>query len=116
MTASLVICVPLPLRIVSVANLREHWRTRANRARLHRSTAQAVLRSHPVPAMPVTVTLTRVSPRALDDDNLAHAFKAVRDGVADWLGLPDNNPAIRWQYAQRKGKPAGAEIVVEGGC
>lgn len=109
----LVLCVALPLRIVSVANLREHWRTRAGRAKLHRATAKAVMRAHKPPALPITVTLTRISPRSLDDDNLAAAFKACRDGVADWLGLPDNHPGIRWQYAQRKGRPMGAEIVVE---
>ena len=40
----------------------------------------------------LVVTLTRVSPRALDSDNLAYAFKAVRDEVAAYFGVNDNDP------------------------
>ena len=48
--------------------------------------------------------IKRGSPRKLDDDNLASGFKAVRDGVADWLGIDDGSPRICWQYAQEKSK------------
>lgn len=100
--------VLIPVRIESVANLREHWAKRANRAKQHRMLAWAELRA----ADPgrklsgkVCVTLTRIAPRALDDDNLRSALKAARDGVADWLGVPDNHPAIEWRYGQEKGLP-----------
>lgn len=117
MSASEVLCVLVPLKIESTANLREHWRKRAHRTQLHRRQAFAALRQAlPSPGIRRSlVTLTRIAPRQLDDDNLAHAFKAVRDGVADWLGLPDNHPDVQWKYAQRKGKPKtyAAEIVIE---
>lgn len=115
MSAADVICIPLPLKIVSVANLREHWRTRAGRAKLHRVTTAALLRSHKPPLLPITVVLTRVAARQLDTDNLASAFKACRDGVADWLGVPDNDPRVTWEYGQRTGKGcAMAEVSVIG--
>ncbi len=115
MTAAHVLCIPLPLKIVSVANLREHWRTRAGRAKLHRATTAALLRSHRPPPLPITIVLTRVSARQLDDDNCVAAFKAVRDGVADWLGVPDNDPRVTWEYGQRKGVgTAKAEVAVIG--
>ena len=69
-----------------------------------------------VPVLPVTVTIVRIAPRALDDDNLAYAAKAIRDGVADGLGVRDNDPRVSWRYEQRKPakgcKPA-VEIRVE---
>ena len=115
MSAAEVIVIPLPLKIVSVANLREHWRTKAARAKLHRHTALALLRTHKLPMLPITVYLTRVAPRELDSDNLASAFKAVRDGVADWLNVNDNDPRVTWEYAQRKAAGvAQAEIAVMG--
>lgn len=90
----------LPLRIESCANKREHWSVRARRTKLHRAAALAV----PVHPLPCVVTLTRVAPRKLDDDNLASGFKALRDGVADRLGVNDNDPRVAWKYAQVRGK------------
>ncbi len=53
----------------------------------------------------LVVTLTRVAPRALDDDGAVTSLKACRDGVADALGLPnDRDPRVTWRYAQRRGK------------
>lgn len=115
MSAAEVINIPLPLKIVSVANLREHWATKANRAKLQRRTTAALLKAHKPPLLPITVVLTRVAARQLDTDNLASAFKACRDGVADWLGVPDNDPRVTWEYGQRKGKGcAMAEVAVIG--
>jgi hypothetical protein len=113
-----VILVTLPLKIESLANLREHWRKRSKRAKEHRLMAWACLReadSAPRLLGPVVVTLTRIAPRELDDDNLAGGFKSVRDGVADYFGVDDRSPLIRWAYAQRKGavKEYGAEVRVE---
>jgi hypothetical protein len=51
----------------------------------------------------VVVTITRVSPRLLDDDNLRGALKAVRDGIADALGVDDRDERVRWRYRQIRG-------------
>jgi hypothetical protein len=113
-----VLCVLLPLRIVSVANLREHWSKRHRRAALHRGTARAMMFQAcrmPPSTGPVQITLTRIAPRTLDSDNLASGFKGTRDGVADWLGVDDGHGSLTWRYAQRKGHTAqyAAEVVVE---
>lgn len=67
------------------------------------------------PALPVRVTLTRIGPGAPDWDNVVGAFKHVRDGVADALGVRDNDPRVSWEYASRKGAPKqyAIEIRVE---
>lgn len=94
----------VPVRTVSTLNVREDWRRRADRAREHRNTAWMMLRAmHSTPAVPCTVLMTRVAPRPLDDDNLRGALKAVRDGIADWLGVDDRDPRVKWEYGQRKG-------------
>jgi hypothetical protein len=114
-----VIVVTLPIRIVSEANLREHFRTVAARKKIHRQTACVLMQRHlrPIPERRATITLTRIAPRVLDDDNLAGGFKACRDGVADWLGIDDGSPMLTWRYAQRKGKRGeyAAEVQVEWG-
>ncbi len=116
MSATHVVCVLLPLRIESTANLREHWTARARRASTHRITTRVQLMAahRDKPDLPLTITLTRIAPRQLDGDNLQSAFKATRDGVADWVGRADNHPSLTWLYAQRKGKPGeyAAEVVV----
>jgi hypothetical protein len=116
--AQQVVCVLLPLKIVSVANLSEHWTAKAKRTRLHREAARVLLRRHSAPkAGPVTITLTRIASREMDGDNLQSAFKACRDGVADWLGIDDGHPWLTWVYAQRTGKPGmyAAEVTVSWG-
>lgn len=95
--------VRLPIATVSEANRRDHWTTRAKRAKAHRKTAWAMC---PAVGLPVVVTLTRIGARLLDDDNLRGALKACRDGIADRLGVPDNDPRIEWRYAQQRGAPA----------
>ena len=97
--------VSLPLRTRSTLNTREHWRKRAKRAQAERALIRmrlAGVRGWP-PALPVNVTLTRVGPRELDDDNLQGACKATRDGVADALGVDDGSEDVQWFYSQEKG-------------
>lgn len=95
----------VPLRTRSEMNLREHWSKRSRRMANHRAVAYlrlsaALMSVLPVPAI---VTMVRIAPRQLDDDNLRGALKGVRDGVADAFGLDDRDPRIRWRYEQRRG-------------
>lgn len=101
----------LPIRIESVANKREHWSRKAARTKLHRFAAIAI-QPH---ALPCVVTLIRIAPRTLDDDNLSSGFKALRDGIADRLGVKDNDPRVTWRYAQQRGKAKeyAARVVIE---
>ena len=117
MSATHVVCVLLPLHIVSEANAREHWRKVAARKKSHRFNATVWLmnKKRPETDEPITITLTRIAPRVLDDDNLSSGFKAARDGVADWLGIDDGSKRLRWLYAQRRGRTGeyAAEVRVE---
>lgn len=101
--------IELPIRIESEANLREHWSKKANRARAQRMATHYTLKTRsvttPDTSQPLVVTLTRIAPRALDTDNLARGFKAVRDAVAAWLGIDDGSDRIEWRYGQEKGLP-----------
>ena len=60
----------------------------------------------PTCGLPMAATLTRVATRRLDDDNLASAFKAIRDEVAAFFRLDDGSQLWRWRYEQAKGAPA----------
>jgi hypothetical protein len=95
------------LRTPSLCNLREHWSERQRRARSQRETIYFELYEHLWgcrPGLPAVVTLTRFyRSLPLDDDNLRGALKSVRDGVADYFGVDDGDPRIRWDYAQEKG-------------
>ena len=105
----------LPVRIISEANTRGHWRTSAGRKREHRAIGRLAFNGKPrPPASPLNIHLCRIAPKQLDDDNLASGFKALRDGIADWLGIDDGSKALKWHYAQRKGQPKqyAAEIVI----
>lgn len=101
----------LPLRIESVANKREHWSVRNRRAQAHKLAALAV----PIHPLPCVVTLIRVAPRQLDShDNLRTGFKALVDGIAARLGVKDNDPRVRWEYDQVRGraKEYAARVVI----
>ena len=117
MSAAMVVCVRLPLQIISEANSRDHWRKSSARKKSHRMIARSVLQQHarPMHDGAVTILLTRIGPRTLDDDNLASGFKACRDGVADWLGIDDGSPRLSWRYGQCKSRPGeyAAEVSVE---
>lgn len=86
-----------------------HWRSSSTRVKKQREAAFYVCPRHPLPC---TVTMTRLSPGLLDDDNLRPALKAIRDGIASRLGVADNDPRIRFEYDQRRCKPGGFGVEV----
>jgi hypothetical protein len=106
-------------RVVTEANTHEHWRTKARRFESQWDAIDAVWYESPLTGPPiwvhvrgVVVTLTHVGAR-MDDDNLAGAFKAVRDAVAEFMGRDDGSSWFTWKYEQRPGQP-GVEIRIEG--
>jgi crossover junction endodeoxyribonuclease RusA len=110
--------VVIPIKTVSEANVRGHWAKGARRAKRQRRVAAdcvhlARLTGAVVPPLPLTVTLTRVAPRRLDSDNLQRALKAIRDGIADALGVDDGDARIDWKYDQRPGKPQRVEVTIK---
>jgi len=110
--------VDLPIRTWSEANARLHWAARARRAgeqrRVARICVRAALARQPA-ALPLTVTLTRLAARRLDSDNLTGALKAVRDGIADALGVDDGDGRLEWRYAQEAAPRGRYGVRVEVG-
>ena len=110
--------VELPIRIVSEANLREHWSKKSSRHKKQGLIIRNALHSHRI-ALPCVVTLTRVAPRQLDEDNLMTALKYARDTVADIIipglakGRADGDSRIEWRYGQEKGKPKYYALKIE---
>jgi predicted Fe-S protein YdhL (DUF1289 family) len=102
------------MRIESVANKREHWSRRAKRAKDQRELARWSLSIAGVrPSPPLTIRITRIAPRNLDSDNLSSGCKALRDGIADWLGVDDGDNRLTWVYAQERGQPRQYLVRVE---
>lgn len=117
MSATQVLCIPVPLRVHSESNgSHGHWSVRASRVKNQRHTVAWSLRPHAKPALPVVVTFVRIAPRKLDaHDNLPRSFKAICDEVAHWLGIKDNDPRVSWKYSQRSAGPGvyACEIQIE---
>lgn len=108
----------IPVRLVSGANLREHWAVKSKRSRLHRADAAICTRAALTGGflhLPATITIERVGKRKLDSDNLAISAKAVRDGIADALGIDDGDPRLDWQYRQSVGKAYTVWVTIGGG-
>lgn len=112
----------LPIQLGSRLNgsqgISRGWRhSVASRTRTHRAAARLAV----IPAMAllgpgehIVARLVRVAPRELDSDNLAAALKAVRDGVADALGLAsDRDPRVVWLPDQERGEPRQALVRIE---
>ena len=106
------------LVVVSEMNRRDHWAVRRKRFETQRILFVAALIGWPIHDAinrwsAFTVTFTRLGAKQLDSDNLAGAFKAVRDSLASWIGVDDGDPRITWLYDQRPGEP-GIEVRIEG--
>ena len=98
-----------------MANLRLHWAAKAKVFKSQRHATGFALRGtarhwlthwkgmRDNERLCLHVTLTRVAPRELDDDNLASAFKAIRDEVAAFVGLDDGSKRFTWAYRQERG-------------
>lgn len=96
------ISIALPLKLESEANVRCHWRVRWRRGREQKNAVALALHGHdPYEVrLPAMVTIRRVGKRKLDSDNLVISAKAVRDSVADWLGVDDGSDEVTWRYEQ----------------
>jgi len=108
--------VPIPgLKLISELNVREHWGARKRRASSQRDLVTLVLRrtvtSEMMLVQPLVVTITRIAPRRLDDDNAVGSAKHVRDAIAVLLGVNDGDPRVTWRVEQAKG-PIAVRIAI----
>ncbi len=101
----------IPMRLMSEANTHQHWRKKYERNKRQQKAVKLVwLSQRPTICLPCKVSLTRSGPRLLDSDNLAYAFKAIRDELGDLI-IPGLAPGqadgegkgIEWIYKQEKG-------------
>lgn len=104
----------LPIKVVSEANMSEHWSTKRKRKKSQQQAVAAYLSGHKIPRKSViTFTkLNRVKGRKLDKDNLAGAFKHVQDAVADLIGIDDGESCVQWEYGQMAWPKGGIGIDV----
>lgn len=117
MTSTLILEVPF--KIASELNPERHgrWGQKAKNTKIHRALGYVVTLAH-LPRrdgetlaetigdwFPATVWLVRIGVQRLDDDNVAGAFKHVRDGIAQALGVDDGHPLFRWRYRQETKHP-----------
>ncbi len=124
----------LPLKTRSEANCAEHWTAKSKRHRHQqffiRSLFLREVREIPIPC---TVTMIRIGPRFLDeDDNLRMAFKWIKDEIGACLlpekvvyfitkkgaratnkGHADSDPRVKWKYSQEKGPRQAIRIEFE---
>jgi hypothetical protein len=120
------ITISIPgLRTTTESNAKGHWRPKAARAKQQRHRAALSVRAQIplrllgraglLPGVRLTITITRIGPRALDVDNAWSSQKHVIDGIADAFAIDDRDPRVEWRVQQRKGAPKehGVEIRIE---
>ena len=105
----------VPIRLPSLANMRSSWRVVRLKKRQKTATfacMRKMMESATLPSLPLVITITRIGPRRLDDDNLAAACKYVRDQIAAIVGTDDGSSQYTWQYHQRIGE-YGVEVDIQ---
>lgn len=90
----------IPIKLPSLANTRIHWRAMDKLKRQQRLATKYSIAGKEIPPLPLLITITRIGPRRLDDDNLQAACKYVRDQIADYVGVDDGSPLYTWWYRQ----------------
>ena len=94
----------IPIKLPSLANIRLNWRAFASLKKSQKVATMVCMVGKPIPPLPLLITITRIGPRKLDDDNLASACKYTRDQIATTVGVDDGSDLYTWRYAQRKGR------------
>lgn len=94
----------IPVKVVSEANTRDHWAKRFRRQVDQKQATLAMMnqasRGRDV-ELPCVVKLIRIGAKALDSDNLANGFKAIRDSIAYRLAVDDGDiDKVSFEYSQ----------------
>lgn len=92
----MVIEIPM-LKLESEANKPQHWAAKARRVKRQKTCVVYSLMVKNIRAWvasetgTIEVTITRIGPRRLDDDNATISAKAVRDAIAYCIGIDDGD-------------------------
>lgn len=99
-------------------NARHRHPAEAGRVRAwERGTVARALADVKAPSGPWLVTITRMGPGTMDDDNATASAKGVRDAVAAWLGVDDGETGrVRFVVSQKTDRAFGVTITVKGGA
>lgn len=105
--------LPWPPRELS-PNARVHWAKRSRAAKKYRAGCGMLARAAglKMPSERAILAIEFIPPdrRHRDDDNLIAAFKAGRDGIAQWLGIDDRQLVTRAEISKNI-TPGGAVLV-----
>jgi hypothetical protein len=108
--------IELPIKVISEANQREHWRVKYSRKKAQQRDFSIFWKMCCAPDrfnFPVKVIFTRHASRLLDSDNLAGSFKHVRDALCKIIGIDDGASQISFEYQQEKLSNRDYRISVE---
>lgn len=103
------------LRLDLTPNARLHPQVVARRRRREHQVVTTALAGIAPPAGPWRVVITRVGPRAMDDDNRTSSAKGVRDAIAAWLGVDDGDDSVRWEVRGELARGYAVRVQIEGG-
>lgn len=110
--------IKIPHKTTPLSNrAHQHWRKIHRIAQVDREVMRLcwMHAGRPVPPRwPCVIIFRRLSPGVLDSDNLPTCFKAMRDELAELIGLGnDAGPEVEWRYEQtrvRRGQPITCEV------
>lgn len=112
----MIVTIEVPCKVKSEANTRCHWAVRRRRFKEQREAVRLAWANQCNKRIwslrPLVITMTHRG-RKMDSDNLAGAFKAVRDEIAAIIGRDDGDESIEWRYRQEKGK-GSITVTIEG--
>lgn len=122
MSAQYAVSVEVPIHALSPnKQAGENRFAKSRRVKAQRQALHWALKGKPKPAFPVVVTMVRIAPAGaagftgLDKhDNLPGSLKPAVDGVADWLGIRDDDKRVEWRYEQMQGPEYAVRAIVSG--
>lgn len=112
---SLDLDMTLPIRLYSITNIRA-WKVNNRHSKEQRAQIAAWLHGWAgllASALPLSITITRIAPRDLDNDNLQASAKHVRDAIARIIGLDDRDPRITWETVLQERRPKTYAIRIQ---
>lgn len=96
-----------------MANLSHlHWYKLVRMKNKQKKATRICLVGKEIPPAPLLVTITRLAPRKLDDDNLQGACKFIRDEIARKVGIDDGSSQYTWRYEQKTAKTYGVDVEI----
>lgn len=102
------------LRLDLTPNARLHPQVVARRRRREHQVVTTALAGITPPAGPWQVVITRVGPRAMDDDNRTASAKGCRDAIAAWLGIDDGDDSATWEVRGEVARGYAVRVQIEG--